>query len=338
MNFLLNLKNRRTPALLALALLTANTNAMITKLSPLVILDDTTTKPSPLAMLDDTTTKPSPLAMLDDTSDYYKIGCNAEKDKEAAKYFQHSADQGDPRGQYALGRCYEDGIGGMPQDMLLAAFYIGLAASQGHHSAQEWLTNWNEKHEQKLEVSAPSIEQKQEVVAPTVEQTAPDDDEKQESTNSDDPENTFQQGCRYLFGNGCEQNAASAVTCFTTAAQKGHCGAQYNLGCCYLCGNGVKPDNKQAWDWFWLAAQQGDPMAHFNLGVISEIYHDLKNAILWYAFPAYYGNQEAQQRLRQLHRVKFRMDRQIYAQQWYTRNVGYQQSKPQRPFIGHFIP
>ena len=61
--------------------------------------------------------------------------------EEPAEWYQKSASKGSPDGEFALGRCYEFGIG-VPQDRGLAIQWFQKAAAQGNSQAAyfaKWL-------------------------------------------------------------------------------------------------------------------------------------------------------------------------------------------------------
>src|SRR5258708_35030300 len=63
-------------------------------------------------------------------------GCARTDEPEAARLYQHAADQGDPDAQVNLGVFYQRGIGGLAKDEREAARLFELAANHGNETAQ----------------------------------------------------------------------------------------------------------------------------------------------------------------------------------------------------------
>jgi len=57
---------------------------------------------------------------------------------EATKYYKLSAEQGNLRGQYHIGYCYENGLG-VSKDLNEARRWYNLAAEQGDSDAKKGL-------------------------------------------------------------------------------------------------------------------------------------------------------------------------------------------------------
>ncbi|KAJ1617847.1 hypothetical protein T492DRAFT_605018, partial [Pavlovales sp. CCMP2436] len=74
----------------------------------------------------------------------------------------------------------------------------------------------------------------------------------------------------YLEGTGgLDQDDASALHCFRSAAAQGEAGcasAQLSLGICYSKGTRVAQDEAESARWFRLVADQGLATAQFSIG------------------------------------------------------------------------
>lgn len=75
------------------------------------------------------------------------------------------------------------------------------------------------------------------------------------------PEEFYQEGRKYYYGEGVIINNAKAVGYFTVAAEGGHSEAQYLLGVCYRLGYGVGIDIEKARYWYEKSAAQGNKAA-----------------------------------------------------------------------------
>lgn len=74
-----------------------------------------------------------------------------------------------------------------------------------------------------------------------------------QATNHED----FKTGDLYYYGEGVDQNYATAVKYYRKAADDGNAYAQYKLGTCYWYGLGVSRNEAEAKKWFQKAADQG---------------------------------------------------------------------------------
>ena len=87
-------------------------------------------------------------------------------------------------------------------------------------------------------------------------------------TKADDEDLTslYNRGVMYLNGqNGVPRDLEMAYKTFSSAAEKGHVGAQHNLGVMYNTGTHVEKDPAAASVWFTRAAENGHANAAFNL-------------------------------------------------------------------------
>jgi hypothetical protein len=75
----------------------------------------------------------------------------------------------------------------------------------------------------------------------------------------------------YDYGEGIDQDYATAFHWYSKAAQQGNSMAQANLGNCFFHGKGISIDFDKAYFWLKKAAMQGDPISIFNIGQMHEI-------------------------------------------------------------------
>ena len=75
-------------------------------------------------------------------------------------------------------------------------------------------------------------------------------------------EKAYDQGCRYLQGDGVTRDYEKGIEYLRQAADLGSAKAQYNLGICLHQGTG----SEEAYHYFQLAAKQGHPRAYYLLG------------------------------------------------------------------------
>ena len=93
----------------------------------------------------------------------------------------------------------------------------------------------------------------------------------------------------------------TALSIFTSLAEKGDMFAQFNLAKMYREGKGVSKDYKTAIKWFGLSAEQGNATAQYHLGVAYSfglgVVPNYEIALKWYTRSAEQGNAPAQHHL-----------------------------------------
>ncbi|MGH8318656.1 MAG: tetratricopeptide repeat protein [Steroidobacteraceae bacterium] len=111
----------------------------------------------------------------------------------------------------------------------------------------------------------------------------------------------YDQGVRYVLGQGVPRDYAKAAQWFRKAAEQGYADAQLNLGGLYNAGHGVPQDYAKAAEWFSKAAEQGNANAQSSLGVAyangQGVSQDYAKAIQWYHMAAEQGDANAQRSL-----------------------------------------
>ena len=110
------------------------------------------------------------------------------------------------------------------------------------------------------------------------------------------PEEFYQEGRKYYYGEGVIINNAKAVGYFTVAAEGGHEEAQYLLGVCYRLGYGVGIDIEKARYWYEKSAAQGNKSARNVLDSLNKQYPQKKKytqqeieAMYWEGKKYYFG-------------------------------------------------
>lgn len=81
----------------------------------------------------------------------------------------------------------------------------------------------------------------------------------QHGAQTDNAQVQFEQGLRYLRGDGVLQDEKKAFSWLSLAAEQGHSDAMFTLGEMYYYGQGVIADSAQAYEWHLRAAQM-DPV------------------------------------------------------------------------------
>ena len=108
----------------------------------------------------------------------------------------------------------------------------------------------------------------------------------------------FNLGVMYEFGRGNLKNGREAFRWYKKAAEQGVAEAQFNLGNMYRKGEGTAKDDAEAFKWYKKAAEQGVAEAQNSLGVMYEFGRGtLKNgreAFRWFKKAAEQGNALAQ--------------------------------------------
>ncbi len=90
--------------------------------------------------------------------------------------------------------------------------------------------------------------------------------EQEKAAPQPDAKEFYEQGMKYLNGDGVQRDAVKAVELLRKAAEQGNADAQNNLGKCYYYGRGVSKDYAEAVKWFRKAAEQGYVTAQCILG------------------------------------------------------------------------
>ncbi len=118
------------------------------------------------------------------------------------------------------------------------------------------------------------------------------------AANKGDAEAQNNLGLLYDKGEGVAQDYNQAVSWYRKAAEKGFAAAQNNLGLSYAKGQGVPQDNKRAVSWFRKAADQGYLEAQINLGAMYAngrgVAQDYNEAASWFRTAAEKGFPRAQ--------------------------------------------
>lgn len=180
---------------------------------------------------------------IDDTADdQYSLGvaCFEQKDFEGAvDWFRKAADRGAASAQYALGGCYDEGIG-VSQNSQEAVDWYRKAADQGHAKAQG---NLGFCYSRGVGVSRNNHE------AAKWYRKAAEQGVARAQGNL---------GICYYNGEGVAQDYQEAAKWFRLAAEQGNDMAQAVLGSCYYNGRGVPQDPVSAHCFFSLSARAGN--------------------------------------------------------------------------------
>ena len=104
-------------------------------------------------------------------------------------------------------------------------------------------------------------------------------------------------GFVYAYGWGSEPEESGPFTWFMKGAENGHAAAQHSLGRLYKQGWGVPADESEALMWFRLSAKQGYAEAQADLGEMYEtgegVRQDYGEALKWYRRAAKRGHARA---------------------------------------------
>ncbi|WP_305910376.1 tetratricopeptide repeat protein (plasmid) [Methylomarinum sp. Ch1-1] len=174
----------------------------------------------------------------------YAEGRGVSKDySEAMKWFRKSAEQGNPRGQYALGTMYAEGRG----------------VSKDYSEAMKWF---------------------------------------RKSAEQGNPRGQYALGTMYAEGRGVSKDYSEAMKWFRKSAEQGYPKGQAVLGWMYHSGSGVDEDYSEAMKWFRKAAEHGYPPAQTALGTMygqgQRVSRDYSEAMKWYRKAAEQGYPPAQ--------------------------------------------
>ncbi len=208
-------------------------------------------------------------------------GDGLKKDIESAiGWLQLSAEQDYALAQYKLGMLYREGrqVG---QDMDQAIEYLTMAAEQGSAPAQyllgdiylqgEGVAKDLDEAKEWLELSAGHGYKKAEQALKQLLSPEEIEDARREKEESSARAamlalSPYEQGMKYLRGDGVSRSHKQAAKWFQQAAEQGDANSQYQLGELLRKGRGVKRNKKLANKWYAAAAKQGHIKAINRLG------------------------------------------------------------------------
>ena len=174
------------------------------------------------------------------------IGIGEGTPRAAFGWFLCAAYEEHPRGQFAVGWCYETGHGITNNHERALYWYEKAAKNHDPHGrialARFYIDgeHTSQNHTKGFALLLASAEEQLPIAEYGV-------------------------GLCYDFGYGVEVNPTVAVAWYTRAANQGLVDAQYNLGICYKYGTGVDRSTHLALQWFHRAALQGDVQAREHI-------------------------------------------------------------------------
>lgn len=196
----------------------------------------------------------------------YLDGQGVSKDNGSAlSWLRKSSDQGYLLALHRLGKLYRDGKV-TKADPLMAVKHITLAAEKGYSPSQYLLGTIYQNGEKGV---AKDKEKAKKWLSLAAEQ-----DHKRsiallakilkENGFISDAQAAYEQGTRFLTGDGVDRDYKQAAGWFSKAAEQGHADAQYHLGELYNKGRGVKKNKKTAQQWYEAASAQGHVKAKYR--------------------------------------------------------------------------
>lgn len=209
-------------------------------------------------------------------SRYYSSGDRTEENyKEAVRWYQKAAEQGNPSAQCRLGFCYINGKG-VEKDKDEGEKLLIKAAEKGYAEAQYCLglcyiigksVLVDKDDGKKLLIKAAAAEQvnaeAQYYLGRYYANVTPNDI-KVEELYSKAAELRYTYMGRYYDGVD-NSDDKKVEKLYSKAAEQGYAPAQYGLGMCYEIGFGVEQNCEEAIEWFRKAAEQGDVTAQVYL-------------------------------------------------------------------------
>lgn len=210
---------------------------------------------------------------------------------EVVRLLKLAVKQGHRDAHYALGLCYENGLG-RKKNGQKAAWLYSFAAERGHKKAQEKsLLPWVQFHRGFFYEHGMGVKQDLERAANLYELAA----------SLGHPEATYRLGLYHEEGRGVPQDKAKAVVQYLLAASRGSESAraklntpwvQYELAMDYFRKN-IQADHQRAFELLKLAASQGYAPAQRELGKCYErnvvglsLEGKMKEAVRWYRYAA----------------------------------------------------
>ena len=235
--------------------------------------------------------------------DCYANGIGIQVDyRKAAAWYRKAAEQGNAEADFRLGQCYANG-NGVQQDYTKAVEYYRKAAEQGSAEAQFQLCNCYANGNGVQQDYKKAIEWLEKAVkqgyAGAIKYLTHLENAKFYSEISGlSPEELYQKGLSYIYGDGVPKNIQMALVYIEISAEQGNAEAQNRLGEWYE----RKQNYKKAMEFYSLAAKQGQINAMYQLGLAYHlgrgVVHDDIMAINWLEKAASQGHAAAKIRLK----------------------------------------
>lgn len=235
-----------------------------------------------------------------------------------ARHYLRLAEQGDAEAQQRLGRLYDRGSEGLPQDNERAVYWYRKAALQNHVFAQYHL-GWMYEHgrgvprdrdqarfwyEKAAGAGFQNAAKRLLELESQVQDLASRLARLRQAASQGDAEAQYRLGLHFEQGDDCPRDDEQATLWFRKSAEQGHVKAQLAMGRLSDYGKGVSPDHAQAAVWYRRAAEQGNTEAQYVLGWKyaqgQGLPQDENLALEWYRKAAAQGHGLAQKRLKAL--------------------------------------
>jgi TPR repeat protein len=183
------------------------------------------------------------------------------------RWFRKAAAQGNADGQYALGMCYEYGLG-VSEDLEESAKWYLKAAEGGDVRAQIHIGHCYFRGEGVPEDKTEGVKW------------------YRKAAEQGDTGGQKSLGVCYSYGRGVPEDKTEGVKWYRQAAEQGDTNAMGMIGSCYFNGEGVLQDYVEAVKWYRQAAEKGNSGAQFDLGKCyyngEGVAQDKAEAIKWY--------------------------------------------------------
>ena len=196
-------------------------------------------------------------------ADAYCAGRGVPADpRQAVRLYQRAAELGNERAMFALGVCFERGIG------VEALLSESKAPNGKEKSAAEWAVEWYRRSANAGYAPAQNnlggcyeagVGLSHDPVQAVSWYT--------KAAAGQQPEACCRLARCYEAGFGVEPNLERALALYRTAAELGNTYAWYRLGVCYERGVGVPMQRGVAADWYARSARQGVPEAQYAYGL-----------------------------------------------------------------------
>jgi hypothetical protein len=184
--------------------------------------------------------------------------------KEAVKWFQKSAQQGNVNAQNNLGVMYFKGRG-IPQDYVKALLFFNVAAETGNQNAKIKKTLVSQR------MTPAQIRKAKDLTTKWLQnQFCWDSDIAYCKKKADQGDSDVQYDLGLMYGKGqrVPQDYKEAIKWYTKSAKQGHAEAQNALGLAYAHGTSVPQNYSEAVKWYRKAAEQGVANAQYELGLL----------------------------------------------------------------------
>ncbi|MBL7817415.1 MAG: SEL1-like repeat protein [Saprospiraceae bacterium] len=267
-----------------------------------------------------------------------KYFTTAPKETEKEKSLLESAEKGDVKAQYDLGKMYHIGDGvfqnykktikwyrkaaeqgdKLAQSELGMLYHYGEGIAQDYHEAAKWYKKGAEQGNANAQTNLGLLYQQGQGVIQDYNEALK---WYHKAAGQGNAEAEYYLGMMYYQGEGVPENDSIALIWFRKAAEQGIVDAQFKVGSKYF----IDKNYTEAFTWFLKAAEQGHYKAQHNLGVLyyegQGVSKNHKEAANWFLEAAKRGYRYSQHNLAKMYEKGEGVDKDLeQAEYWHERS------------------